>query len=58
MRSISLERIGEYLKTAIQIINENGNEYPVRLLIPEMQKRLKPNEYEMSKSKTGDSLSY
>jgi len=53
MRKISLERIGEYLKTAIEIVAEHGNEYPSRLLILEMQKKIKPDEYERSRSKTG-----
>ena len=53
MRKISHERVGEYLKTALEIIHKHGNEYSYRLLIIEMEKRLKPDIYEMSKSKTG-----
>jgi len=53
MRKISLQRAGEYLETALEIINKHGNEYPYRLLILEMEKKLKLNDYETSKTKTG-----
>ncbi len=53
MRLIPLQRVGEYLQVAIQIISENNNEFPTRLLIPEMRKRLQPSGYEVTTSKTG-----
>lgn len=53
MRSIDFDRIGEYLKTAVDIIAEHNGEYPTRLLVSEMEKRLKPQDYELSKSKSG-----
>ena len=50
---ISPQRVGEYLYTAIQIIHENNNEFPARLLLTEMKKRLQPSGYETSAHKTG-----
>ncbi len=53
MRQISEQRIGEYIQTALQIIHENNNEFPSRLLISEMKKRLQPSGYELTASKVG-----
>ncbi len=53
MRNVSHERIGEYLKISLNILKENNNSYPSRLLIKEMEKRLVLDEYEKSLTKTG-----
>src|SRR3989344_2860456 len=42
MREIPLERIGTYLKTAIEILHENGDYLPSRDLVKVMEKRLVP----------------
>ena len=53
MRTISKQRIGEYLKTSIEVLYDNKNEYPTRLLISEIQKRLQPSGYEITTTKSG-----
>lgn len=46
MRKISIKRIGEYMQTALKIILENGDSYPIRQIKEEMEKRLTFDEYE------------
>ncbi len=53
MQKISHERIGEYLKTSLDVLEENGNSHPSRLIVKEMEKRLAFDEYEKSLTKTG-----
>ena len=56
MRKISIERIGQYLKTCIDIISENNNSISSADLIKEMKKRITDlNEIELEKTKKGGS---
>lgn len=53
MRAIPLERIGEYLATAIVILHEKKNSCSSRDLITELEKRFAFSDYERSLSDTG-----
>ncbi|MFA5644559.1 MAG: DUF262 domain-containing protein [Patescibacteria group bacterium] len=56
MSKITNERIGEYLKTALNILDENGGEYPASDLIEQMEKRLDFDDHEKSIYKAGSYL--
>jgi len=54
MAKISKERIGEYLKTSLQVIQDNGGQLPSSEVLTEVEKRLKLNDYEKATfKKTG-----
>lgn len=49
MKKISYERIGEYLQTALSILDENEGSFPARDLFPILEKRLNLSEYELAR---------
>jgi len=53
MRRITNERIGEYLKTALNILNDKGGEFPLKDLQKEMLQRIDFTEYEKSLNNSG-----
>ena len=46
MKKIPNKRIGEYMQTAMKIVAEHGDSYPIREILEEMPKRLQFDEYE------------
>ena len=49
MARIAKVRIGEYLKTALEIVCDNGGQIPARDILDAAEKRLKLNEYELAR---------
>ena len=55
MPQIQYERIGEYVRTALQVLIENEDELPSREVFQKVGQRLSFNEYELHRyEKSGD----